>query len=186
MQDTSFYKSKKFFMYERIPRKIREKQYDQKAYERCIADIKSVVGDKEKYTIFDAAEFFQTKYHAFQVPWDKMLQYRKGKILTKFYDSSGLDDSEMIPFDYAGNKEHKNVTLIIDLVHNRDLREKYPEIVQVEKRKKEEEAADPMLSISLNNFIVIGTFDWETIESMYTDTIIDDVYYEILYFYEHS
>ncbi len=182
--DTSFYKSKKFFAQKLLPKKEREKYFDQKIYERCIADIKSIVGDKEKYTIFDAAEFFQTKYHAFQVPWDKMLQYLDGKILTKFYDSSCYNNDEVAPFDYRDNKAHKNVTLIIDLVHNRDLREKYPVIEKMEKMYKE--ALAEGVHMNRNEFITIGTFDWETIESMYTDTSIGDVYYEILYFYEHS
>ena len=167
-----------------LPKKEREKYYKSEALEKAAADIKSIVGEKEKYTIFDAAEFFQTKYHAFQVPWDKMLQYLEGKIITTFYESSGLADDEMKPFDYAGNKAHKNVTLIIDLVHNRDLREKYPVIEQHEKKYKEELAK--CVHIARNDYIVIGTFDWETIESMFTDCLIDDINYEMLYFYQHS
>ena len=37
-----------------------------------------------------------------------------------------------------------------------------------------------------NDFIVIGSFDGETIESMFTYSQIDDVNYEMLYFYLHS
>ncbi len=165
---------------------IEIKKYNKNYLEKAAADIKSIVGEKDKYTIFDAAEFFQTKYHAFQVPWDKMLQYLDGKVLTKFYDASCLFDDEMAPFDYTGNKAHKNVTLIIDLVHNRDLREKYPIIKQFEEERRELRLSGINVEIVHNDFIVIGTFDWNSIESMFTYSPIDDIHYEMLYFYEHS
>ena len=186
MDPASFYKSKKWLPYCYLPKKEREKYYNADALEKAAADIKSIVGEKEKYTIFDAAEFYQTKYHAFQVPWDKMLQYLKGNVITKFYEASGLFDDEIKPFDYRDNKAHKNVTLIIDLVHNRDLREKYPVIEKMEKMYKEKCSEDEYLYIDKNDYIVIGTFDWETIESMFTYSPIDDINYEMLYFYQHS
>ena len=115
-----------------------------------------------------------------------MLQYLDGKIITTFYESSCFNDDEIAPFDYTGNNAHKNVTLIIDLINNKDLRDRYPIIEQLENEYKEKQAQFGNVVEYKNDFIVVGSFDGETIESMFTYSQIDDINYEILYFYLHS
>ena len=188
MLDACFYKSKKWRPHKNAQcySKIEREKYNKKYLDKAAAEVISILGEKDKYTVADAVKFYQTKYHAFQVPWKNMLQYLDGKIITTFYESSCFYDDEIAPFDYTGNKDHKNVTLIIDLINNKDLRDRYPIIGQLENEYKEMQAQFGNVIEYKNDFIVIGSFDGEMIESMFTYSQIDDVNYEMLYFYLHS
>ena len=188
MLDACFYKSKKWRPHKNAQRysKIEREKYNKKYLDKAAAEIISVVGEKEKYTVADAVTFYQTKYHAFQVPWKNVLQYLDGKIITTFYESSCFYDDEIAPFDYTGNKDHKNVTLIIDLINNKDLRDKYPIIEQLENERRQWELQGENIDVAQNAFVVVGSFDGATIESMFTHSSIEDINYEMLYFYLHS
>ena len=189
MIDGNFYKSQEWF-----PRldaqnwhpNIVRNDYNEGNLQKAGEEVVGIVGKKEIYTVADAVKFFQTKYHAFQIPWEYLLNYTSGKIIETFYDSAHYHDDEMAPFDYTGNKNHKNVTLIIDIINNRDLRKKYPIIEQMENENKKMQSNGINIPVYHNDFIVIGSFDWKSIESMFTHSPIDDINYEMMYFYHHS
>lgn len=71
--------------------------------------------------------------------------------------------------------------MVVDLVHNRDLRDKYPIIEQIENKHRKLQSDEINEPVYKNDFIVIGSFDGERIESMFTYSSIDDVNYEKLY-----
>ncbi len=180
MLDANFYKSQGFYP------SIDKNLYDEKKLNKVADDIIKVVGNKTKYTVSDAVRFFKTKYHAFQVPWNYLLNYIDGTTIDTFYENAHFNDDEISPFDYSGNDKHKNVTLVIDLVNNRELRNEYPIIEQTEAARLKLQKTGQRISVCQNDFIVIGSFDTEKIESMFTHSNIDDINYAIAYFFLRS
>lgn len=180
MIDANFYKSQAYYPI------IDKNLYSEEEFKKVAEKIIDVVGKKAQYTVSDAVRFFKTQYHAFQVPWDYLLDYIDGTTIGTFYENAHFNDDEISPFDYNGNGKHKNVTLVIDLINNRELRNEYPIIEQTEETRLKLQKAGQRILVCQNDFIVIGSFDNKRIESMFTHSNIDDINYAIAYFFLHS
>lgn len=179
-------------------------QFDEYLYQKVEADIRMILGKKNKYDIFEAMEYFQMKYLAHRIPW-KYVQYyyeplghrdsySRNAYIT--FHESYLREDETIPFRF----EHEdNITLVIDTFYNKELRKMYPSIIELENYFKEsqqdfyKEKINVVVEYATNPIVVIGTIDNHTINSMarfYGATnelaAIPDIDYEIWYFHEHS
>lgn len=199
----AFCKSKRYIACKFSKKLGHEVYYDQLLFEKACKDIRSILGKKVRYDIFEAMEYFQTKYFAHRIPWKYLMlyvdsfAYRDNYFRDAYvtFPESQLDESETAPFTF----DHEdNITLFIDTHYNKALRDKYPTIAQLEtyfygERKKY--ASDPHVTIEIqsNPFIVIGTLDKTHINSMTTFygtnnqiAAIPELEYEIWYFHEHS
>ena len=195
-------------------------EFDEEIYKQVGNDIKSILGDKEKYSLQEAVRYFQTKYLAYRVPF-KYAFYYQDPYLHKNYKLCRYSIGG--EFEYDTTSGEKNITLVVDTIYNKSLREKYPKIEQFEKVYYEREVKrykeykkdlqqrkallentsylEPIVEklrkrisqgeIGHNNpLIVIGYFEENIINSMYIlnnfPIAIDDIHYEMYYFYKHS
>ena len=196
-------------------------EFDEEIYKQVGNDIKSILGDKEKYSLQEAVRYFQTKYLAYRVPFEYAVYYRDPSLHVDFtpYFDYGVEDE----FEYDTTSGEKNITLVVDTIYNKFIRERYPKIEQFEKVYYEREVKrykgykkdlQQRKALSTNTshlesivekfskrisqgeighnnpIIIIGYFEENIINSMYVLNYapigIDDIHYEMYYFYKHS
>lgn len=192
--DGCFNRKKKYCAYKYSQKLGKQIEFDEALYNKVSKEIVDILGDKKKYTIMDAVNFFKTKYQAFQIPWNYLLKYEDTSINYLDLSPAALGDDEVRPFEYNRTDKEKNITLVIDTVYNTSLRERYPDILRTEvvRKKLAEEMPDVLVYLHSNPIIVIGTINGESINSMLcygggAEYIISipDIDYEMWFFYNH-
>lgn len=189
-----FNKKEKFLLNEEIETYSPIKEREEKARQ----NIEKYLGKKEKYDTYEVCKYFAYKYGAVQIPFRYEMIYRDTTNFgfSRFTKEMGYSPNEVLCYDeyfkYCDEpkeNEEEVIALLIDLYNNRWLEEEYP-IIKKEKQRiielKKEKDCD---YIQFNAILTIGSFDKKTINSMTIIdgiTKLDDLYYDIYYFYKHS
>ena len=109
-------------------------------YIKAMEEIIAILGKKEKYSVEEAARYFQIKYGAYRIPYEYAWSYEDASYEDVFkpfiVDAVGNGREE---FDYSEKSGPKNITLVIGTVYNKELRKKYPDIKLLEERRKAKE-----------------------------------------------
>ena len=188
-----FIKHKHLVIYKHYLRYGYVVNFDEQLYAKVGGEIEAVLGKKIKYSVREAVLYFQTKYQAYRVPWEYAAWYEDASYDIIYDPMSERDPDSMNPFDYSKTSKEKNITLVIDTVFNKALREKYPDIGKEEEilrarragRKEKMFKGEP----HYNQIIVIGYIKEGKINSMFRannyETIMSDIDYEMWYFYNH-
>lgn len=197
-------------------------EFDEELYKQVGTEIRSILGEKEKYTVQEVVRYFQTKYLAHRIPFEYLHNYFDTNFETEFIPRGYGPENE---FEYDPGSNEKNITLFIDTIYNEELKKRYPKLAEVRewqlgimydniKRWPEEleltkkYATAEMIEqhklnhahykkqvdsgrVGYNNpIIIIGYIEENVINSMYLVNHgpigIDDIHYEMYYFYKHS
>ncbi len=193
-----------------------EYHFDHEAYKKVSLQIKTLLGNKEKYTGQEAFRFFQKQFAAFPIDIHRYFDYIgiTSVGMDSFVKYNRLKDSDFLDlegfeqfYSFLGGKE-KNLVFVIDTVNNTFLQDKYPEIEEFKKKQinrmqhygrvvKEidgwwlytNEGKTSIGGIERNIIIAIGSFDGTTINSMKTlsgSGQLADVEYALEFFRLHS
>ncbi|HEY8390118.1 MAG TPA: hypothetical protein VIL26_04115 [Clostridia bacterium] len=194
--DGSFIKSKRYIAHLYIKKLGYSFTFDNKLFEKVSNEIVSVLGDKKKYDIFEASKYFKEKYQAFQIPWEYCLHYTDTSITELGLKPACLQNDETNPFEYNNSGKEQNITLVIDTVYNKSLRNNYANILLTEGlllEHKKNVSENEIVYLHSNPIIVIGSLDNKNINSMarfygeYHKVLnIPDIEYEMWFFHEHS
>lgn len=193
-----FIKSKQYSIYQDLLQNSQNVVYDEVLAQKAETDIQSILGVKNNYSIFEAAEYFMIKYNAHRIPWKYMLQYcippaflnDAFKNAYVMLSEATLNRDEILPFQFS---EEINMTFAIDTYYNKTLREKYPNIAKTEEFIRKQNELGDSIAFTTNPIIVIGTKDNYAIDSMmrlygYSNEYdeIPELEYELGFFHEHS
>ena len=172
--------------------------FDEKIYNEIVGHIRKVLGDCETYSVQDAFRYFQSQYAAYPIDIRYYYNYVDSSAIkcdafSKFTISKDSDIdalSEPCGFFYSYVKDdskkdlqqEKTLIFVIDIIGNRFLRERYPEIEINEEKiiqsttafRKDEKGNGLLLCgnkeidcvINKNIIIAIGSFDGVCINSM--------------------
>ena len=185
-----FIKHKHYIAYKDVLRNGYVVNFDEQLYAKVGGEIESLLGKKSKYSVREAVLYFQTKYQAYRVPWEYAAWYEDASYDIIYDPMSERDPDSMNPFDYSKTSKEKNITLVIDTVFNKALREKYPDIEEFEQeRLMRGEGWTEGEIPHCNGIIVIGYIKENKINSMFRGNnytnIIPEIDYEMWYFYNH-
>lgn len=131
-------------------------RFDENLYKKVTQEIYAVLGKREKYEVSDAVSYFQTKYLAFRVPWEYAGWYEEQSFDVKYDSLCEINSDTINPFDYSVNSKERNVTLVVDTIYNKTLRNKYPNIALLEQEIKNLNAPNGNKIFHSNPIIVIG------------------------------
>ncbi len=184
-----FIKHKHYAAYKDVLRNGYVVNFDEQLYAKVGGEIEAVLGKKSKYSVREAVLYFQTKYQAYRVPWEYAAWYEEAFLDYNYNNHSVWYPDEMNPFDYSETSKEKNITLVVDTVFNKSLRERYPEIKENESYMLKKYGKANGENPRCNCIIVIGYIKEWKINSMFRAEniacIIKDIDYEMWYFYNH-
>lgn len=142
-----FIKHKKYTIYElnefTTPDEDDEKdewevEFKEELYKQAEKTIIEILGKKEKYTVEDAARYFQRKYMAQRIPYEYAWWYQDPSYEENFVPwTPTVDPGRLEPFDYnPETSQEKNITLVVDTIFNPEIRRRYPKIEEYEQSLK--------------------------------------------------
>ena len=175
--------------------------YKEENYLKAEKEIIEILGIKDKYDVFDACRYFIEKYYAVQIPARYAIAYRDTSEVAFGIFGEGMFtgsstqyyDTDYVCTDDKSKDGEESIILLVDLYNNKMLHEKYPVVKQIYdeliQQKKQWIQAGEHSYYQFNTLISISTFDRKTINSMNvieSVSPIEDINYEIWYFYNHS
>ncbi len=177
--------------------------FDKSIYLKVQKEIEAILGVKKKYSVDDAIFYFQTKYLAYRVTWEKAWWYEDYSNEYDFDKVTSRDADEMSPFDYSMNSKEKSIVLVVDTFFNQAIREKYPNIAKLEKLRGvnyengKTHTCNPIIVIGyikknvINSMCLANSFCMSSYYRNMDNDIIDqegvipDIDYEFWFFHEH-
>ena len=197
MFDGSFNKKKKYCSKDYWDNRI----YKEKNYLKAEKDIVNILSKKQKYNVYDVCQYFAEKYYAVQIPVKYDIPYRDTSNFQfglfssdKFINSSTkIYDTEFNCTDDKMEDGEESILLMVDLYNNKTLHDKYPDVKQIYNEimefKRQQEQKGNSSYYQFNTLISITSYDRLTINSINVIegvSPIEDINYEIWYFYNHS
>lgn len=175
--------------------------YKEENYLKAEKDIINILDKKQKYNVYEVCQYFAEKYYAVQIPVKYDIPYRDtgnfqfGLFSSdKFINSSTkIYDAEFSCTDDKMEDGEETILLMVDLYNNKMLHDKYPDVKQIYNDlmefKRQQEQKGNSSYYQFNILISITSYDRLTINSMNVIegvSPIEDINYEIWYFYNHS
>ena len=175
--------------------------YKEENYLKAEKDIINILGKKQKYNVYEVCQYFAEKYYAVQIPVKYDIPYRDtgnfqfGLFSSdKFINSpTKIYDTEFSCTDDKMEDGEETILLMVDLYNNKMLHDKYTDVKQIYNDlmefKKQQEQKGNSSYYQFNILISITSYDRLTINSMNVIegvSPIEDINYEIWYFYNHS
>ena len=175
--------------------------YKEENYLKVEKDIINILGKKQKYNVYEVCQYFAEKYYAVQIPVKYDIPYRDtgnfqfGLFSSdKFINSSTkIYDTEFSCTDDKMEDGEETILLMVDLYNNKMLHDKYPDVKQIYNElmefKRQQEQKGNSSYYQFNILISITSYNRLTINSMNvieSVSPIEDINYEIWFFYNHS